>query len=229
MAEALEEPVYNDEEMKWLCTLASQKASEHSGWINVHYFYRDMLSSHEEALKESGILQVAPKYSNGHPRCPARGMAGRFFSTNVHHPLRQPVPYSLYGDRRVLVPTATLIDRCPYLYFADFYCYDYGPRAGSHHVSLVMTNHLLDNTSMRLLSWDSNPFLRNDGEGQVTIPRNGIWLEIFFNQDLELDFNDTNQATWEDVESKVTSEDQRSGPKPKNSKCKICNIPAITN
>ena len=88
-----------------------------------HTFYRDKDSIYFDDIRmnKSGNMQVYRKDHHGDPKSPINDrINGLFFSTNVLYGTTEPIPWSVFGDTRLLIPMEQLHRKCPNLWFADF-------------------------------------------------------------------------------------------------------------
>ncbi|ELT90443.1 hypothetical protein CAPTEDRAFT_197461 [Capitella teleta] len=189
----------------------------------ITWFYRDMEEEYYDKIMRREKITVRLKDENGDPRSPINGrVQGTNFQVNVHRKTGQPMEPSIYGDWRIKIPAREIWERCPNLYFADFYCYGNGSR---HHVTLVMTE---DDTPWDRFCWkrlplldaEENPFLRFP-EWQWESPTvlcNGIWVEVLVTENLGL------SGSEEAGKVKRFPRNRTILPKDKDPHCPHCNI-----
>jgi hypothetical protein len=197
-------------------------------YVSIEYFYRDKDLRYYQMATTSGVMQTYIKDNNGDPRSPINErLHGLHFSVNIEFSTGKPMHYSVYGNTRLCIPAEAMMDACPNVYFADFFCL----KKGVHHVTLVLTRP--DSVSdcfckkhLILLDPESNPFLRrrenSDGQRCVEVLNNGIWIEVFFTEDIDM-----RAALGSSVGGKllrVQQRGKRTGPRPKDITCRFCNV-----
>ena len=190
-------------------------------------FYRD--KSREDMLLALfiGRMEKYEKDHNGDPLSPINGrLEGLHFSVNVHHKTGKPMPYSVYGNTRLSIPADLMFRKCPNLYFADFFCL----KNGTHHITLVMTRprsqaDYFCARHLPLLDPVDNIFFRcrvdPNGESYYQVLNNGIWIEVFFTEDIDM----TETLVFGGSILPVNQRNKkRTGPMPKDCTCRFCNI-----
>ena len=198
-----------------------------------HTFYRDKNSGYFDdiSVNKNGDMQVCRKDHHGDPKSPINGrINGLFFSTNVQYGTTEPIPWSVFGNTRLLIPMEQLYSICPNLWFADFYCIH-----EPHIVTLVMTEpnsetdefcreHLVQ------LNWHTNRFFSraltckdyryNETEPIFRVTTSGVFVEVFFTEGLNI-------CRYLNSLRHVDMRGQRSGGGvglKKDPDCGICNI-----
>ena len=196
-----------------------------------HTFYRDKESGYFDdiSVNKNGPMQVCRKDHHGDPKSPINGrINGLFFSTNVKYGTTEPIPRSVYGDARLLIPLEQLYSKCTHLWFADFYCIH-----RIHFVTLVMTepDSKTDEFCRRHLvplNWKTNGFLSrelvytyyNETEPIFRVTTSGVFVEVFFTKGFNI-------SSYLNALRHVDMTGQRSGGRVglrKATNCRICNI-----
>ena len=198
-------------------------------------FYRDKDPDYFNDIRanKNGHMQVYRKDHHGDPKSPINGrIDGLFFSTNVQYGTTKPIPRSVYGGARLLIPMEQLYSKCTNLWFADFYCIH-----DPHFVTLVMTepNSETDEFCRKHLvplNWKTNRFLSrelvydyrsNKTEPIFRVTTSGVFVEVFFTEG----FNINRYLRASGLYIYVAMTGQRSGGRvglKKATNCRICNI-----
>ena len=197
-----------------------------------HTFYRDKNSRYFDDIRanKNGYMQVCRKDHHGDPKSPINGRTdGLFFSTNIQYGTTEPIPWSVFGDTRLLIPMEKLYRKCPNLWFADFYCIH-----RTHYVTLVMaepdskTNEFC-RTHLVPLNWKTNRFLsrelvynyrHNENEPIFRVTTSGVFVEVLFTEGLNI-------SSYVNYLKHVDMTGERTGGRvglEKNPDCEICNI-----
>ena len=121
-------------------------------YCDFKYLYRDLDRCHfDESIEDGGVMRISTKdgghLPNGDRRSPINPWAfgdrpcGLFFSTkrvtDEPNSSAETLPRAFYGDTRLKRTFAEMLERCPNMYFADFYCY---PKGSRHYAVLVLTD-----------------------------------------------------------------------------------------
>ncbi|ELU00379.1 hypothetical protein CAPTEDRAFT_192475 [Capitella teleta] len=189
----------------------------------IEWFYRDKTLLDLMYAQIDGTMTKYGKDDNGDPESPINNrLHGLHFSVNVDFRTNKPMPYSVYGDTRLLIPAEYMLDECPRLYFADFFCL----RRGIHHITLVLTkpgskSDRFCSRYLPRLNLTKNLFLCRvtDAKGNtyVEVLNNGIWIEVFFTESVDMK---RCQGQIQSVQQRC----RRTGPRPKDESCQSCNL-----
>ncbi|ELU03429.1 hypothetical protein CAPTEDRAFT_211484 [Capitella teleta] len=192
----------------------------------IKWFYRDKSLEYMTEAVEADNMAVYAKDENGDPQSPINGrLHGLHFQVNVYFRSGKPMPFSVFGDTRLHIDADHLWSLCPNLYFADFYCL----QKQIHHVTIVMTRprskaDRFCTKHLPPLDAEKNPFLRRrldvNGKTCFKVLNNGIWVEAFFTEDVNMALA---VAHGKELES-VNQRGRRKGPRPKDTSCPHCNI-----
>lgn len=200
------------------------------------WFYRDKDRDYYDDVLRSGCMEKYLKDNNGDPLSPINGrLEGLHFSVNVDRKSGKPCKPSVFGPKRLKTPAPYMFEKCPNLYFSDFYCL----KNGVHHVTLVMTRQGSSSDSfcsrfLPNLDIDNNLFIQRTSyslvrghqrrfEPEFSVLCSKVWIEVLFTEDIDI-----NEAF--DRGSSVTSVwwrgNKRTGPRLKDPSCMHCNLPS---
>jgi len=145
-----------------------------------------------------GLMKAYLKDASGDRRAPINGeIKGLFFMSAVDEN-GEPLPFSPFGNTRILIRAEFLLSAASNVYFADFYCMT-KPMTGRHwhQITLVLARPGSDAgrwCEERLPKLDihnrtASPFLFvENGEVHVlSIDKLSVMVELFFADDLEVD------------------------------------------
>ncbi len=187
-----------------------------------HHYFEDIQKNH------SNIMKPYIKDNNGDPASIInRQINGLFFSAVVDHNTGGPIPFSYFGDTRLLVEAAHFFQNPnARLYFADFYCVGVNR---PHYVTLVMTergSHTDRFCDEKLMELDihNNSFLYYNQHQQNVWTCNTARVEVLYTEDIDLtkwltDHGCTLGKT--PIRGKGSS---TPGGLPKEASCRICNL-----
>lgn len=224
--------VFDQNEINDLLEKASDYESENQegeGHAFCRWFYRNQSPDYfEDIQKNGGIMETVLKDYTGDPRSPINGtIRGLFFSATVkcNNKYGDPIPFSPFGPRRLLVPALHLLAKAPKIYFADFYCM---PCSDNHYVTIVMTTPGSETDKfcaehlVKLDIW-YNPFLFKDefGSLQVTTKKK-LYVEMYYTEDLDIKPY-LKKGFLEDCET-VGQGHSTPGGISKTKSCTICNL-----
>ncbi len=185
-------------------------------------YFRDIEINH------GNIMQPYIKDNNGDPASIINGQInGLFFSSVVDRNTGGPMPFSYFGERRLLVPATHFFQNLSVrLYFADFYCLNYN---APHYVTLVMTergsqtDRFCDGKLMEL-DIHNNSFLYYNQHQQNVWTCNTARVEVLYTEDIDLTIWTRYhgcQLTLTPTRGRGTS---TPGGFPKRSICHVCNL-----
>jgi len=177
--------------------LLQTAADYRPGMLECKYLYRNKSEAYFKEIEQDngGIMKTYLKMANGDMRSPTNGQIfGLFFCANVNWKTGQPMSYSPYGIRRVLITVDKILELTPNMFFSDFYCmrYSHDPpdcKDPWHNVDIILTK---DGSSadqfckshLPRLDSNSNPFLcKKDEKFWVA---KYIFVHIFVTENLNL-------------------------------------------
>jgi len=189
------------DEMKGLLQTAKTFVAS-AGTTQCTWFYRNkpldyftkITSDHE------GLMNTRLKDATGDLRAPINGeIKGLFFMTAVDDN-GEPLPFSPFGDARILMRPEVLLSRATNVYFADFYCMSmpsaHRPGRHWHQITLVLARPGSDADILcqeRLPKLDihdrtASPFLfvENGEVNVLSIKEVNVMVELFFTEDIEV-------------------------------------------
>ena len=151
---------------------------------------------------QRGKLTRNLKDRSGHIKNPLNGQyRGIFFMANVDRD-GMPKDYSPYGPCRLMMPSYDLLKDCA-LFFADFYCLKPNTK---HYVQIVAvkphtTEYQFCKEYLVELATTNNRFLRINHSDQTVVFNYGVWVEVMYSHDLDLNHWLTKGAYFYDVNS----------------------------
>jgi hypothetical protein len=197
--------------------------------MNIKFFYRDREESYFAEAKQCGWLMTAVKDTNGDPLSAIHKRLNVIhFQVNVDFQTRKPKTPSIYGQYRIEIPVEYIFEKCPRLYFSDFFCRKGG--TGVHHIALVATrpNTLADKFCQHFLvalDVKDNDFLRYfASSGRCSVLNNSVWTELLVTEDLNM--KEMHDRWGVRVEKVWWKGNPRQGPRYKNPQCSSCSLSA---
>ncbi|XP_067675479.1 phytanoyl-CoA hydroxylase-interacting protein-like [Haliotis asinina] len=201
-----------------------EKANKHCfGGVSetVLHLYRNKPSAYFDDIQSNkgNLMEKYLKDNGGDPYCPLNGrLEGLFFGVTLRGgALPQMSPF---GDTRVILPLHSVFDDSAKLYFADFFCMPVG--ANTHYVVLVITKDGSESDrfcEQELIKLDpyNNRFLSKHGGRYQTLSRQGLWVEVFYTEHVDI-------SSLLLTRTGVLGHGQSVGGIAKDPTCPICNV-----
>jgi len=163
-------------------------------YYECNYLYRNKAKKYFDKIYSScdGIMETYLKDASGDERSPINGeICGLFFCTSVMDN-GEPFEKSPFGDTRLLIHAEEVLKLTPNMFFADFYCMQFGERSTKHHVTIVLTKtgsraDQFCNRCLPRLDLEANPFLYKDAGDRIFVSSaSALFVDVFVTEDINV-------------------------------------------